>query len=87
VGRCQLLRAAVVLFRRKFMPCYPQCTVRLAHFKGTDKTEFLAQRQLHGHALILDESMHFMLRNIPIAAGLSPGTVGVRTIVWVCGKH
>ena len=70
----QLLNAAVVLFGRKFMPYYPQCTVRLARFKGTDKSEFLDQRQLHGHAFqILDESMHFILRNIPIAGHFEPG--------------
>jgi ATP-dependent DNA helicase RecG len=70
----QLLNAAVVLFGRKFMPYYPQCTVRLARFKGKDKSEFLDQRQLHGHAFqILDESMHFILRNIPIAGRFEPG--------------
>jgi len=70
----QLLNAAVVLFGRKFMSYYPQCTVRLARFKGTDKSEFLDQRQLHGHAFqILDESMHFILRNIPIAGHFEPG--------------
>jgi ATP-dependent DNA helicase RecG len=70
----QLLRAAVVLFGRKFMPYYPQCTVRLARFKGIDKSEFLDHRQLHGHAFeILDESMHFILRNIPIAGRFEPG--------------
>ncbi len=73
----QLLNAAVVLFGRKFMPDYPQCTVRLARFKGTDKSEFLDQRQLHGHAFqILDESMHFILRNIPIAGQLRAGQAG-----------
>jgi hypothetical protein len=31
------------------------------------QSEFLDHRQLHGHAFqILDESMHFILRNIPI---------------------
>ena len=70
----QLLNAAVVLFGRKFMPYYPQCTVRLARFQGTDKSEFLDQRQMHGHAFqILDESMHFILRNIPIAGHFEPG--------------
>lgn len=69
----QLLRAAVVLFGRKFTPYYPQCTVRLACFKGIDKSEFLDQRQLHGHAFqILDEAMHFILRNIPIAGRFVP---------------
>ena len=70
----QLLNAAVVLFGRRFMPYYPQCTVRLARFKGMDKSEFLDQRQLHGHAFqILDEAMHFILRNIPIAGRFEPG--------------
>ena len=45
----QLLRPAVVLFGRKQMPDYPQCGLRLARFKGLDKTEFLDNRQLHGH--------------------------------------
>src|SRR5271157_150332 len=70
----QLLRAAVVLFGRKLMPYYPQCTVRLARFRGTHKSEFLDQRQLHGHAFqILDEAMHFILRNIPISGHFEPG--------------
>jgi ATP-dependent DNA helicase RecG len=63
-----------VLFGRKFMPFYPQCTVRMARFKGTDKSEFLDHRQLHGHAFqILDEAMHFILRNIPISGHFEPG--------------
>jgi ATP-dependent DNA helicase RecG len=39
-----------------------------------DKTEFLDQRQLHGHAFqLLDEAMHFILRNIPIAGRIESG--------------
>jgi ATP-dependent DNA helicase RecG len=72
----QLLRAAVVLFGRKQSPDYPQCALRLARFKGTDKTEFLDNRQMGGHAFqILDEAMHFILRNIPIAGRIEPGNV------------
>ncbi len=56
------------------MPDYPQCGLRMARFKGTDKTEFLDQRQLHGHAFqILDEAIHFILRNIPIAGRIESG--------------
>ncbi len=56
------------------MPYYPQCTVRLARFKGIDKSEFLDQRQLHGHAFqFLDEAMHFILRKIPISGHFEPG--------------
>lgn len=69
-----LFQAAVVLFGRKQMPDYPQCGIRLARFKGLDKTEFLDQRQLHGHAFqLLDEAMHFILRNIPIAGRIESG--------------
>ena len=46
----------------------------MARFKGTTKTEFLDNRQLHGHAFhILDEAMHFILRNIPIAGRIEAG--------------
>ena len=69
-----LLRAAVVLFGRKLMPDYPQCALRLARFKGTSKTEFLDQRQLHGHAFqILDEAVHFIMRHIPVAGRIESG--------------
>jgi len=69
-----LLRASVVLFGRKQMPDYPQCALRLACFTGTTKTEFLDQRQLHGHAFqILDEAVHFIMRHIPVAGRIEPG--------------
>jgi len=69
-----LTRAAVVLFGRRVSPEFPQCTLRLARFRGIDKTEFLDHRQLQGNAfLMLDEAMHFILRNIPIAGRIEPG--------------
>lgn len=70
----KLLRAAVVLFGKKPSADYPQCQLRLARFKGTDKTEFLDNRQVQGHAFrLLDEAMHFILRNIPIAGRIESG--------------
>jgi ATP-dependent DNA helicase RecG len=48
-----LLRAAVVLFGRRFLPDFPQCELRLARFRGVDKTEFLDQRQIHAPAFKL----------------------------------
>jgi ATP-dependent DNA helicase RecG len=70
----RLLRASVVLFGRKQMPDYPQCALRMARFKGTDKTEFLDNRQLHGHAFqILDEAVHFIMRHIPVAGRIESG--------------
>mgnify|MGYP003412668384 CR=1 FL=1 len=41
------VRVAVVLFARseRLLPYYPQCGIRLARFRGIDKTEFLDNRQ------------------------------------------
>ena len=58
--RGALVNAAVVVFGREFLPHYPQCQLRLARFRGTDKNEFLDQRQLHGHAFdLLSEAIQF----------------------------
>jgi ATP-dependent DNA helicase RecG len=70
----RLLNAAVVLFGTRLGQDYPQCQLRLARFRGTDKSAFLDNRQLHGHAFrLLDEAMAFMLRHLPIAGRFEPG--------------
>ena len=58
----RLLRAAVVLFGRQMLPHYPQCSLRMARFRGTTKTEFVDQRQLDGHAFLLLEEADLFLR-------------------------
>lgn len=63
-----LLNAAVVLFGRRFMPDFLQCQLRLARFKGLDKSEFLDQNQLIGNAFyLLEEAMLFLRRHLPVA--------------------
>ena len=63
-----LLNAAVVLFGFKSSLHYPQCSLRLARFKGTDKNEFIDNRQYQGHAFhLLDEAMAFLHRHLPIS--------------------
>lgn len=70
----QLLNAAVVLFGTRLEQDYPQCLLRMARFKGVDKSEFLDNRQVHGHAFqLLDEAMSFMMRHLPIAGRFEPG--------------
>jgi ATP-dependent DNA helicase RecG len=72
----KLLRAAVVLFGRQMLPDFPQCSLRLARFKGTSKTEFLDQRQLDGHAfLLLEEADLFLRRHLPVAGRIEPGVM------------
>lgn len=39
----KLLRAAVVLFGKTFLPDYPQCELRMARFRGVDKTDSVAR--------------------------------------------
>jgi len=78
--RLRLLRdgrpnqASVVLFGSRFMPDYPQCQLRLARFRGVNKSEFLDQRQLEGHAFhLLEEAMLFLRRHLPVAGRIIPG--------------
>lgn len=70
----RLNQASVVLFGSRFMPDYPQCQLRLARFCGVDKSEFLDQRQLEGHAFhLLEEAMLFLRRHLPVAGRIIPG--------------
>lgn len=70
----RILNGAAVLFGTRFLPYYPQCQLRLARFKGIDKSEFLDQRQFEGHAFqLLDEGMLFLRRHLPVAGRILPG--------------
>ncbi len=78
--RLRLLRsgrpnqASVVLFGSRFMPDYPQCQLRLARFRGVNKSQFLDQRQIEGHAFhLLEEAMLFLRRHLPVAGRIIPG--------------
>jgi ATP-dependent DNA helicase RecG len=71
-----LLRAAVVLFgkRRRLEAEFPQCLLRVAKFRGIDKSEFLDNRQFHGHAFdLLQKAEQFLRENLPIAGRIVPG--------------
>jgi len=68
-----ILNAAVVLFGTDFLPHYPQCQLRLARFRGIDKSEFLDQNQLQGHAFyLLQEAILFLRRHLPVAGKILP---------------
>ncbi|ROR32577.1 ATP-binding protein [Inmirania thermothiophila] len=70
----RLNNAAVVLFGTRFLPDYPQCQLRMARFRGVNKSEFLDQRQIEGHAFaLLDEAMLFLRRHLPVAGRIVPG--------------
>ncbi len=68
--------AAVVLFGTQLFPQYPQCQLRMARFRGTDKTEFLDNRQVYGNSFqLLDEAMLFLQRHLPSLEIWSDGTL------------
>lgn len=71
----QLLRAAIVLFGKpkRLLPDYPQLLLRLARFKGTDRTEFLDNRQVRGHAFeLLKRADQFLRAELPVAGRVVP---------------
>ncbi|WP_205696381.1 ATP-binding protein [Conexibacter sp. SYSU D00693] len=71
-----LLRAAVVLFARSdnLVASFPQCRVRLARFRGTDKTEFIDNRQFHGNAFtLLSRADQFLRAHLPVAGRIQAG--------------
>lgn len=69
----RLYQAAVVLFGKRFLPDYPQCELRMARFRGADKTEFLDQRMLRGPAFkLLEEAQLFCQRHFPLPAKVVP---------------
>ena len=65
-----LLRAAAVLFGRTERLEFemPQCLVRVARFRGTDRMEFLDNRQFNGNAFtLLTNAERFLRDTLPIA--------------------
>ena len=71
-----LWRAAVVLFGRAERIEFemPQCLLRVARFRGIDRSEFLDNRQFHGNAFVLLASAERFLRDtLPIAGRFESG--------------
>ena len=71
----QLLNAAVVLFGtgQAMLPNYPQCLLRMARFRGRDKTEFLDNCQEVGHAFdLLIRAQRFLRDHLPVAGRIVP---------------
>ncbi len=71
-----LWRAAIVLFgdaqRIEFE--MPQCLLRVARFRGLDRTEFLDNRQFYGNAFaLLSVAERFLRETLPIAGRIEAG--------------
>ena len=65
-----LWRAAIALFgnEERIRFAMPQCLLRVARFKGIDRTEFLDNRHFHGNAFsLLRAAERFLRDSLPIA--------------------
>jgi ATP-dependent DNA helicase RecG len=71
----RLVNAAVVLFgrRERLAPLYPQCLLRMARFRGNDKSEFIDNRQEVGNAFeLMMRAQNFLRDHLPIAGRIVP---------------
>ena len=63
----RVLQACVVAFIKDALPWYPQCSLRMARFRGTTKDEFLDQKKVAGNAFyLLEEANIFLQRHLSI---------------------
>lgn len=72
----ELLNAAFVLFGRgdRLQSLFPQCTLRMARFRGRDMDEFVDSRREVGNAFQLFMSAQRFLRDhLPVAGRIVPG--------------
>jgi len=66
------MNPAMVLFGKHLQSDFPQCLLMLARFPGTEKDEFLDNRQVRGHAFkILHEALEFVRLHTPISGKVS----------------
>jgi ATP-dependent DNA helicase RecG len=63
-----LKNAAAVLFAKKKLTHYPQNLLRLARFKGTDKTVFIDSQRVYGNLFrLLDAAMAFLFKHLSLS--------------------
>ena len=68
INHGKIKNAAAVLFAKRSMSDYPQCMLRLARFKGYNKTEFIDNRQVKGNLFVLlDAAMTFVFKHLSIS--------------------
>jgi ATP-dependent DNA helicase RecG len=70
------VNAAFVLFGRgdRLMSLFPQCTLRMARFRGHDIEEFVDTRQETGNAFqLFAKAQQFLRDHLPVAGRILPG--------------
>jgi ATP-dependent DNA helicase RecG len=71
-----LTNAAMVLFGKETSYWLPQCAIRLARFRGNDKSEFIDSKVVEGNAFqIIDGAMAFADLYLPVSSRFDSGTI------------
>ncbi len=76
MGKRGLFRAAAVLFGKaeRLESDLPQCRLRVARFRGADRSEFMDNRQFYGNAFsLLASAERFLRETLPIASRFESG--------------
>ena len=77
----KLLNAATILFSADPESHHPQCLLRMARFKGKDKSNILDSKRIYGHAFfLLNNAEDFCLRHMSIESEFVPGKMARRDI-------
>ena len=72
----QITRAALILFGKSPEVIFPQCILRLARFRGTDKSEFIDNKQIHGNVFkLIRSALSFANMHLPIASTFSKTSI------------
>lgn len=72
----QITRAALILFGKSPEAVFPQCILRLARFKGTNKSEFVDNKQIHGNVFkLIRQALSFANMHLPIASTFSKTSI------------
>ena len=71
----KLINAAAVLYAKDVLPYYTNCMIRMARFKGMDKSDdFMDNQRVYGNAFhLMSVANEFVQRHLPIASFFEPG--------------
>lgn len=71
-----ITRAGMILYGKRPEMTFPQCVLRLARFKGTDKSEFTDNRRAHGNIFqLLRAGLAFANLHLPVASTFPTGSI------------
>lgn len=72
----RLTNAAVILFCKNEQKQFIQSMIKLARFKGTDKSEFIDNKAVHGNVFeLLEIAQKFLHTYLPVAGKLEEGNM------------